>query len=214
MPESQPPRRGKMRSIAALFGVADQAHKRPVIRLFNGQEWPNSALPFKARMKWFARVQRLVAACNGNGESHPHKVIAVAHVIARIDDQCFLDHSGIAERAGCVERTVQACIDWLEEHGVLTWSHTAKRHQSGRIIRSHNIYRLILDFVGFQALVVRARRAVWRERKPSFSNSNACCGIPPRDLNIDPYGAMRRLAELAKQRTDELNRVWQQRHAV
>ena len=76
--------------------------------------------------QWLGKVQRLIATRSRNRERFPHKVFSVANVLAHIGNECRLNYEGIAERAGCVTRTVLACIKGLEEHGLLTRSHTAK----------------------------------------------------------------------------------------
>lgn len=172
------------------------------------------ALPFKARMQWLAKVQRLIAQCAHNHESYPHKLFQVASVMAHIGDECRLGLEGIAERAGCVVRTVTACIKWLEEHGVLTWTHTARRDQSRRVVRSTNLYTLILDFTGLRAIVARARRAIWRERKKQPSTGNGCPGMTQEFTYIDPIEAQRRLAE-ARRIMDQRNaEAWEARPSL
>jgi hypothetical protein len=197
------------RSIGAIFGAVDQCPKRPV--LFGGYNVP--ALPFNARMQWLAKVQRLIAQCARDHESYPHKVFQVASVLAHIGNECRLSREAIAERAGCVVRTVAACIDWLEERGVLTWMHTARRDQNRRVVRSTNLYSLILDFTGLRALITRARRAIWRERKKEPSTGNGCPGMTQELTYRDQLEAQRRLAEASRIMKQQFMEQWAARHS-
>ncbi len=103
---------------SARFSVRCDGHQKRSV-LFGRYTVPT--LGFDARMQWLAKVQRLVAQCTASHEQFPHKVIAVANVLAHIGNECRLCFEGIAERAGCVPRTAQTCVNWLEERGVLTW---------------------------------------------------------------------------------------------
>jgi hypothetical protein len=212
MPDSQQQSRRscKTRSLGEIFGHHNQAPKRPV--LFGRYTAPT--LCFDARMQWLAKVQRLIAQCAHQHESYPHKLFQVASVLAHIGDECRLGLEGIAERAGCVVRTVSACINWLEEHGMLTWTHTARRDENRRVVRSHNLYSLILDFTGLRALVVRARRAIWRERKKEASTGNECPGTTQEFTYTDRFEAQRRLAEYSRIAKDRLEQVWAARHST
>jgi hypothetical protein len=213
VPQANHPRRvGGLKSLGAVIGCdPDGAPRRAN---FTGH-YEEPRLPFPARMQWLAKVQRLIATSTANKESYPHKLAAVARVLAYVGDVCKPSREYIAEQAGCVVNTVKSCIAWLEEHGALTWSNTAKRHKTGRMVRSSNLYRLILDFGGFTATVARTMRAIWRERPKvvTVSKGNECPGIISQ-VYIDPYKAMKRLASIAKERTDSLNQVWQQRRAT
>jgi len=132
--KNQPRRVGKLKSLAAIVGCdTDGAPRRP--NLTGNYEEPR--LPFPARMQWLAKVQRLIAQCSQERESYPHKLAAVARALAYVGDVCKPGIDTIAARAGCVPNTVKACIAWLEAHGALTWSHTAKRHKSARCTPSH-----------------------------------------------------------------------------
>jgi hypothetical protein len=215
MPESpdHPHRSRKTQSIGAIFGLhlvnqSPAGAKRPV--LFGRFTLPS--LCFKARMQWLAKVQRLIAQCSQNHEHYPHKVFQVASVMAHIGDTCCLSREGIAERAGCVERTVTACINWLEERGVLTWANTAQRHESHRIVRSVNLYTLILDFTGLQALVARAKRAIWREREKQVSEGKVCPGVTQYINTMDVFEARRRLAEASRIMKQQFMEQWAGRH--
>jgi hypothetical protein len=210
MPDSpqQPRRSCKTRSLGEIFGHDNQAPKRPV--LFGHYTAP--ALCFDARMQWLAKVQRLIAQCTHNHESYPHKLFQVASVMAHIGNECRASREAIAARAGCVVRTVAACIDWLEEHGVLTWTHTAQRHENRRVVRSTNLYSLILDFAGLRALAVRARRAIWREREKEVSTGNGCPGMTQTVTYTDRLEAQRRLAEYTRIAKERLEQVWAARH--
>ena len=124
-------------------------------------------------------------------------------------DVCKPSIEYIAGQAGCVENTVKACIAWLEERGALTWGHTARKHQSGRIVRSSNLYKLILDFAGATAMIARTMRAIWRDRRTvAASKGNGCPGGINILLNPDAYGAMNRLSTIAGRRADEFNQRW------
>jgi hypothetical protein len=201
----------KTHSIGEIFGAIDQAPKRPV--LFGNYAVP--ALPFHARMQWLAKVQRLIAQCAQNHESYPHKLFQVASVMAHIGNECRASREAIAARAGCVVRTVSACINWLEEHGVLTWTHTARRDENRRVVRSTNLYSLILDFTGLRALVTRARRAIWRERKKDASTGNGCPGMTLPSYNTaDRFEARRSLAEISRLRQKQLEEEWHSRPSL
>ena len=217
MPDSpKPPRSYKTQSLGAVFGLrlvnqSPGGEKRPCL-------FGRFAIPpvcFKARMQWLAKVQRLLAQCSQNRERYPYKVFQVASVLAHIGDQCCLSREGIAERAGCVERTVTACINWLEERGVLTWTHTAQRHESHRVVRSANVYTLILDFIGLKALATRFRRALWREREKTVSEGKVCSGMTPPSYNsVDRFEARRRLAEISRIRQKQIEEEWQSRPSL
>lgn len=217
MPDSpKPPRSNKTQSLGAVLGLrlvnqAPAGAKRPV--LFGRFTIP--PICFKVRMQWLAKVQRLLAQCSQNHEHYPHKVFQVASVLAHIGDQCQLSREGIAERAGCVERTVTACINWLEERGVLTWTHTAQRHENHRIVRSANVYTLILDFTGLKALAARFRRAWWREREKAVSEGKVCPGVTQPSYNtVDRFEARRRLAEISRLRQKQLEEEWHSRPSL
>jgi hypothetical protein len=199
----------KTHSVGVIFGRIDQSPKRPV--LFGSYTPPT--LAFHARMQWLAKVQRLIAQCACNHESYPHKLFQVASVMAHIGNECRASREAIAARAGCVVRTVAACINWLEEHGVLTWTHTARRDENRRVVRSTNIYTLILDFTGLRALVARAQRAIWRERKKEPSTGNDCPGLTQPLTYKDPLEAQRRLTEYSRIQKEHLDQLWANRHA-
>jgi hypothetical protein len=211
LPEpNHPARVGRMRSLGAVLGAdADGAPKRLTLK----GNYAEPSLPFSSRMQWLAKVQRLIAQHSRNGKSFPHKVAAVAYAIAHVGNVCRLGLDGIADRAGCVVNTAQACIAWLEEQGALTWSHTARRHGNGRMVRSANLYTLITNFAGLVASVARAVRATWRER-PRFSNTNRCHGMTQTVTFIDQEEARRRLATIAEQRQAMLHQTWHTRHAL
>jgi hypothetical protein len=201
---------GRLQSLGAVLGCeADGAPKRLTLK----GNYTEPSLPFPDRMQWLAKVQRLIAAHSRDGKSFPHKAGSVAYAIAHVGNVCRLGLDGIAERAGCVVNTAQACIAWLEEQGALTWSHTARRHRNGRMVRSSNLYTLITNFAGVVATVARAVRATWRERA-RFSNSNQCHGMTQTVSFIDRDEARRRVAALAKERETTLLRVWHTRHAT
>lgn len=206
----QPRRSCKTRSIGEIFGHCNQAPKRPV--LFGQYTAPT--LCFDARMQWLAKVQRLIAQCAHDHESYPHKLFQVASVMAHIGNECRASREAIAARAGCVVRTVSACINWLEERGVLTWTHTARRHENRRVVRSTNLYSLIFDFAGLRALVVRAQRAIWRERRKDVSTGNECPGMTQTFTYTDRFDAQRRLTEYARITKDRLEQAWAARHAT
>jgi hypothetical protein len=210
---NQTPRSGgKTRSLGAVLGLVDQPSKRPV--LFGRFTVPK--LGFDARMQWLAKVQRLVAQCAEARERMPKTIMSVANVMAHIGDECRLSREGIAERAGIRSlRTVQACIDWLEEHGVLTWANTAKRDEkSRRIVRWRNVYTLILDFMGLRALVTRARRALWRERPKEVSEGKICPGVTQEISSEERFNARRTLAEINRKRQAFFVELWNARHAT
>jgi hypothetical protein len=218
MPESrhrrhgkERPRRGRFQSLAAVLGCdADGAPQRA--KLTGRYDEPR--LPFPARMQWLAKVQKLIGACAASKESYPHKLAAVARALAYAGDVCRPSIDYIAAVAGCVPNTVKACTAWLEEHGALTWSNTTKRHKTGRMVRSSNLYNFILDFAGATATVVRTMRAIWRERPRQISKGNRCPGVIQEELYSDPYRAMRNLARVAHERTAYLNQLWDARHAT
>ena len=172
---NHPARVGRMQSLACVIGRDTDGHaKRPT--LTGNYEEPQ--LPWKERKQWLWKVNRLAADCSAKKESYPHKVTAVARALAFAGDVCKPSIEYLAGKAGCVENTVKACIAWLDERGALTWSNTARRHKSGRMVRSSNLYRFILDFAGASATLVRAMRAVWRERKVvAASKGNDCPGV-------------------------------------
>jgi hypothetical protein len=212
VPQPNHPRHvGRLQSLAAIIGTdTDGTPRRP--NLTGHHDEPR--LPFPARMKWLTRVQSLIASCTASKESYPHKLAAVARVLAYAGEVCKPSIEYIASQAGCVPNTVKACIAWLEAHGALTWSHTAKRHKTGRMVRSSNLYTFILDFGGFAATVARTMRAIWRERPRQISKGNECPGVIDKELHIDPYAAMKRLAKISKERTAYFNQLWQARHAT
>jgi hypothetical protein len=217
MPDSpKPPRSYKTQSLGAVLGLrlvnpSPGSEKRPC--LFGRFTIPGVC--FKARMQWLAKVQRLLAQCSQNRERYPYKVFQVASVLAHVGDHCQLSREGIAERAGCVERTVTACINWLEERGVLTWTHTAERHESHRIVRSANVYTLILDFTGLKALAARFRRALWREREKAVSEGKVCPGVTQPSYNtVDRFEARSRLAEISRIRQKQLEEEWNSRTSL
>ena len=126
--------------------------------------------------------------------------VSKEQTLAAIEDACG---ASIAGQAGCVENTVKACIAWLEERGALTWSHTARKHQSGRMVRSSNLYKLILDFAGATAMIARTMRAIWRDdecewRPLSKSSELECRNVcaPQRDNVTIPTGSALVITEL------------------
>ena len=211
LPEpNHPARVGRLRSLGAVLGCeADGVPKRVTLT----GNYAEPSLPFPSRMQWLAKVQRLIAEHSRDGKSFPHKVGSVAYVIAHVGNVCRLGLDSIADRAGCVVNTAQACIAWLEEQGALTWSHTARRHSNGRMVRSSNLYTLITNFAGIVATVARAMRAAWRER-PRFSNTNRCHGMTETVIYIDREQARRQLAEVTKAREAQLRAAWNVRHTV
>ena len=115
-----PARVGRMQSLGAVLGCdADGAPKRITLK----GNYAEPSLPFSGRMQWLAKVQRLIAEHSRDGKSFPHKAGSVAYAIAHVGNVCRLGLDGIADRAGCVVNTAQACIAWLEEQGALTWNH-------------------------------------------------------------------------------------------
>jgi hypothetical protein len=211
LPEpNHPARVGRMRSLSAVLGCdADGAPKRLTLK----GNYAEPSLPFPDRMRWLAKVQRLIAEHSRDGKSFPHKAGSVAYAIAHVGNVCRLGLDGIADRAGCVVNTAQACIAWLEEQGALTWSHTARRHRNGRMVRSSNLYTLITNFAGLVAQIARAVRATWRER-PRLSNTNQCHGLTQTVSFIDREEAQRRLAEVRKVRETQQLTIWNARHAI
>lgn len=209
---NQPVRRqgGGIQSLGAILGSDAEGPKRITLK----GNYREPSLPFATRMKWFRAVQRLVAECSAKGESYPHKVMAVANVMSSIGDVCRLSIDSIAARAGCVPKTVQACIAWLEEHGAITWNWTARRHGNGRWVRTSNLYTLIMDFAGLVATVARAIRAIWRERPRVSSKGNECHGLPQKGSYQEQEEARRRLAEVARDRQAVLFGSWTERHAT
>ena len=212
VPNPNQPRRGTMQSLGAVLGCDgdDDAPKR--VTLTGNYEEPR--LPFPARMQWLAKVQSLIAESSAKRESYPHKLAAVARVMAYAGDVCRPGIDTIAAKAGCVPNTVKACIAWLEERGALTWQHTARKHGNGRMVRSSNLYTLILNFRGVVATVARALRAIWRDRTGVSSKGNQCPGMTNQVSYTERLDAQTRLAELAKQRQTVLLGVWNERHAT
>jgi len=207
---NHPTRVGRLRSLGAVLGCdPDGAPKRITLK----GNYTEPSLPFPDRMQWLAKVQRLIAQHSRDGKSYPHKAGSVAYAIAHVGNVCRLGLDGIAARAGCVVNTAQACIAWLEEQGALTWSHTARMHKNGRMVRSANLYKLITNFAGLLATVARAVRASWRER-PRFSNTNGCHGMTQTVSYIDREEAQRQLATITKQRETTLQQAWHMRHAT
>ena len=206
------PRVGHFQSLAAIVGCdPDGAPKR--LTLKGNYEEPR--LPFRTRMQWLAKVQRLIAESSEQRESYPHKLAAVARVLAYVGDVCRPSLDYVAAQAGCVPNTAKACIAWLEAHGALTWHHTARRHRSGRMVRGANLYRLLPDFRGFAGVVARTMRAIWRARPTvTAPKRNGCPGLSEERYFIEPFEARQRLAEIGRRRTETLNRSWQQRHAT
>jgi hypothetical protein len=203
---NHPARVGRMQSLASICGRDTDGHARRPTLTGNYQE-PH--LPWADRKHWLRKVNELAAECSAKHESYPHKVTAVARALAFAGDVCKPSIEYLASRAGCVENTVKACLAWLEERGALTWSNTARRHRSGRMVRSSNLYRFILDFSGGSAMLVRAMRAVWRERKVvAVSKGNGCPGVSSLHINPDAYSAMHRLADIAQQRSEQFNQQW------
>ena len=203
---NHPARISRLRSLACVIGRdTDGSAKRPIL---SGQ-YEETPLSWDLRKRWLRQVNQLAAQCTANRESYPHKVTAVARALAFVGDVCKPSIPYLASKAGCVENTVKACLAWLEAHGALTWSNTARRHKSGRMVRSSNLYRFILDFAGASATLVRAMRAIWRERRVvAVPKGNDCPGVIALDLNPDAYGAMHRLTAIAKRRTQEFQQQW------
>jgi hypothetical protein len=195
-------------SLGAVLGTSmDAAGQQQRLTLKGNYKEPT--LPFPRRMAWFRKVQRLAAAFSQERKSYPHKLMAVANVIASIGNVCRLSFDSIALRAGCCPNTAQSCVAWLEEQGALTWNRTARKHRNGRMVRSSNLYTLIEDFQGLLATVVRAVRAIWRDRPTVFSNGNECHGMPQQISFKEHLAAKERLAEIAKRRQAELHERWQ-----
>ena len=208
---NHPARVGQMVSLAAVLGCEpDGAPKRATLT----GNYKEPRLPFPTRMQWLAKVQHEIAECSARRESYPHKLAAVARAMAYVGDVCRPSIEHIAAKAGCVPNTVKACIAWLEEHGALTWSHTARRHKNGRMVRSSNLYTLLLNFRGMVATVARAMRAIWRDRPRVSSKGNGCPGVTQQVTFTERFDAQRHLAEVARHRHDELARLWQARHAT
>jgi hypothetical protein len=207
---NHPARVGRLRSLGAVLGCdTEGAPKRLTLK----GNYSEPSLPFPDRMQWLAKVQRLIAVHSRDGKSFPHKVGSVAYAIAHVGNVCRLGLDGIADRAGCVVSTAQACIAWLEEQGALTWSHTARRHSNGRMVRSANLYTLITNFEGLVATIARAVRATWRER-PRSSNTNQCHGLTQTVSFIDREEARKRLSEVRKAREAQQLAIWNARHAT
>jgi hypothetical protein len=208
---NHPARVGRSRSLAEILGCdTGGAIKR---RTLTGN-YAEPRLEFPERMKWLAKVQHEIAECSARKEGYPHKVAAVARALAYVGTVCRPSIEQIAAKAGCVPNTVKACIAWLEERGALTWSHTARRHKNGRMVRSSNLYTLILNFRSMVATVARAMRAIWRERPRVLSKGNECPGVTQQVTFIERFEAQQNLAAVTRQRQDELARLWQARHAT
>jgi hypothetical protein len=208
---NHPARVGRSQSFAEILGCdTGGAIKR---RTLTGN-YAEPRLEFPERMKWLAKVQHEIAESSARSESYPHKVAAVARALAYVGTVCRPSIEQIAAKAGCVPNTVKACIAWLEERGALTWSHTARRHSNGRMVRSSNLYTLILNFRSMVATVARAMRAIWRERPRVLSKGNECLGVTQQVTFTEHFDARRHLAAVARQRQDELGRLWQARHAT
>jgi len=205
---NQAPRRhGGMQSLGVILGSETEAPKRISLK----GNYAGPSLPFPERMKWLANVQRLAADHSRERRSFPHKVYSVAAAIAHVGNVCRLSLEGIAERAGCVVNTAQACIAWLEEQGALTWSHTARMHSNGRMVRSHNLYTLVTNFAGLVATVAKAMRAIWRER-PKFSDTNGRHGLTQTVSYQEQQEARKALAEKTKARQAVFLDLWNKRH--
>ena len=134
MPDCQnhPARVGRMQGLASICGRdTDGSAKRPTLT----GHYSEPQLPWADRKRWLWKVNELAAECSARHESYPHKVTAVARALAFAGDVCKPSIEYLASKAGCVENTVKACLAWLEERGALTWSNTARRHTSGRMVR-------------------------------------------------------------------------------
>jgi len=207
---NQAPRRhGGMQSLGVILGSETEAPKRISLK----GNYAGPSLPFPERMKWLANVQRLAADHSRERRSFPHKVYSVAAAMAHVGNVCRLSLEGIADRAGCVVNTAQACIAWLEEQGALTWSHTARMHSNGRMVRSHNLYTLVTNFGGLVATVAKAMRAIWRER-PKFSDTNRRHGLTQTVSYQEQEEARKRLSDISKAREAMLLDRWNKRHAT
>jgi hypothetical protein len=204
---NHPPRIGRSRSLADIM-----TSKRP--NRFGGG--PEPGLPWADRNKWLRGVRNLIAECRQRHESFPHKVESVARAIAELGDVCKASLAYIAMKAGCVDNTVQASIEWLESKGALTWSHTSGKDKSGRIVRHANLYTLIMDFAGAFAVVIRTMRSLWRERGKvvTVSKRNECHGLPQTYSYKEQCEAQRRLTEVAKERAATFNAQWALRHST
>lgn len=191
-PQRQP-ERGTITVESALLSRCAET-KRPTLK--GNYEEPR--VPFRERMRWAAKVRRQVAAVRLEKRSVPHKIIAVADILAHIGDVCRVSFETIAARSGCCVKTAQACVTWLENNGCLTWCRTARRHTYGYIVRSANLYMLISDFRNLVTMIVRSRRPVWRERSKAFPDGNGCHGMTKSDLYIsetERHEAQKRLKE-------------------
>ncbi len=208
-----PTRQQTPRSRQGTRSLASVLDPRKAGRLTLKGNYEEPSLPFAKRMAWLAKVQRLAADHSRERKSYPHKLMAVARVIAQIGDVCRLSFDGMAERAGCVPNTAQACVAWLEENGALTWNRTARMHRNGRMVRSSNLYTLIECFNGLVATMARVVRSLWRER-PSVSNSNRCHGMPQLFTYQEQKAAQESLKRFAKERAAVLQQLWQSQRAT
>jgi hypothetical protein len=204
-------RRCQMTGLGDILGVTGTAATPPQRMTLKGN-YAEPRLPFQNRMKWLANVQRLAAQCRAEKRPHPHKLIAVANIIAHIGDVCRLSFDGIAARAGCCINTAQACVAWLEEQGAITWHHTARRLKNGKMARSANLYTVIENFRSAVAMVARTVRAIWRERSRAFPDGNACHGMTQEGSYIDRQQAQLALTDHRKRREAELLTQWRQLH--
>jgi hypothetical protein len=177
---SQSRRKGGMRGLQDVFAPPPSS-KRPTLT----GTWEEPRLDFNDRMKWEQTVENARRVAVAQGESVPHTLMSVARVVAHIGDVCRISYDAIADKAGIKsEKTVRRCMAWLEEHGLLTWSHTARRHPNGNWCRSVNLYRLITNWCSPLALLARVRRALWRERqnRSGSDNGNSDHGMPKQDI--------------------------------
>jgi hypothetical protein len=206
-PPNHPAHSGRSQSLAEIL-----TPKRP--NIFGDDTGPG--LPWDQRNQWLRQVRRLLTDCRQRKESFPHKVESVARAIAELGDIAKAGLDYIAIKAGCVENTVQAVIEWLESKGALTWKNTSGKDKSGHIVRKANLYTLIMDFTGTIATVVRTMRSLWRERGKvvTVSKRNECHGLPQLHTYEERCEAQNRLARIAKDRTATINAHWALRHST
>ncbi len=200
---------GRQAGPASLAEIMGQDRQGQPKRLTLKGNYEEPSLPFPRRMAWFRKVQQLAATASQNRESYPHKLMAVANVMASIGNVCRLSLDEMAARAGTCRNTAQAVIAWLEEKGALTWNRTARKHSNGRMVRSSNLYTLIENFKGLVALIARTVRAVWRDRPTALSKGNECHGMPQQVSFMDRLEAQNRLREVRERREPALQARWQ-----
>jgi hypothetical protein len=196
-----------MRGVGDVIGIGDGAATKRATLI---DSWTEPKLSFQKRMQWLAKVQREAAETKERREYVPHKIMAVANVMAHVGEACRISIDGIAERAGCVPNTVKACIAWLEGCGALTWAHTTKR-LGRKVVRSVNLYTLLYAFRGMLARVSRILRPIWRERGHAASKGNERHGETSQVIYTEQTAARAHLEALRKEREAKLAEQWANR---